>query len=179
MNTITNDPKEVVDSAMCLEMEGHQILLDACENAKDPLSKATFQFLADQELKHIEAIKAYATALADAGDFDPSALAKPLDKVEACRLIQGIFSKIKTEFEETQGKDEERQAVYSVALDMETRGHDFYKKAAEQSTNETAKKLFEFLTNEESNHFEIIQETADFLKQPDAFMAVEERWMQI
>jgi len=178
MNPISDNPKTVVDFAMNFELEGRKILHDAGEKSKDPLSKATFQFLADQELKHIEAIRAFAAALAKNSEFNTADLPTPLSKEESRKAIKDIFTQFKTKFEATSGKEEERQEVYYVAEDMEHRGHDFYHAAAEKTTDATARKLYKFLAEEEARHFEIIQETAEFLKQPDAIMAVEERWMQ-
>jgi rubrerythrin len=178
MNPMSSNPTEVAEAAMQFELEGRKILIDAGQKAQDPLSKATFQFLADQELKHIEAIKAFAASLAGEGKFDPSALQAPLTKLQAREGIKGIFAQFQSKFEATAGQEHERQEVYKVAMDMERRGHDFYESSAERSTDDTSKKLFKWLTGEETNHFEIIQETAEFLKQPDAIMAVQERWMQ-
>lgn len=176
---IPNDPKAVVDAALEFENQGHQILLDAKDSAVDPLSKATFEFLADQELEHIQAIKSFAASLAAAGEFDPNSIANPLTGQELRDGIKSIFERIKPEFAETSGKPEERLEVYTAALNMERHGHDFYRKAAEQSTDDTAKKLYDFLAEEETKHFTIIQDTRDFLRQPDAFMAIEEHWMTL
>jgi len=175
---VSNNSTEVAESAINYELEGRKILSDAEEKAVDPLSKATFRFLADQELRHIEAIKSFAQSLSGEGAFDQELLL-PATREYARDQIKGLFAEFKSRFEETSGRDEERQSIYKVALDMEHCGHDFYHAAAEQAADETAKKLYSFLAEEESRHFELIQETATFLKQPDAIMAVEERWMQI
>lgn len=177
--SVPNDPKEVLDAAIEFELQGRKILDDAGVKAQDPLSKATFQFLADQELKHIETIQAFAQALAESGGFNPSLIPTPMTRLQAREGISGLFSQFKSQFEATSGQDEERQKVYTVAMNMEHRGHDFYQDAADQATDESAKKLYTFLAEEENRHFEIIQETAEYLKQPDAFMAIDERWMQI
>ncbi|XER07177.1 hypothetical protein SRRS_27270 [Sporomusa rhizae] len=41
-----------------------------------------------------------------------------------------------------------------IAIDMEARGRDFYKKAYEQAETKSHKDLFMFLMNEESKHYE-------------------------
>ena len=75
--------------------------------------------------------------------------------------------------------DDKRHTAEALlrAIKSERYGHDFYEKAAELAHDPTARKLYQFLAGEEQKHFEIIQDTHDFLKQPDAFMAVEEQWM--
>lgn len=174
---IPNDPKAVVDAALEFEKQGYQILCDAGDKSGDPLSKATFEFLAEQELHHIDTIKAFAGALAESGEFDPNRIGSPLTGEQLREGIRSIFERIRPEFEATAGKDEERMEVYAAALNMERHGHDFYESAAGNTSDAAAQKLYEFLTAEETKHFTVIQETRDFLRQPDAFMAIEEHWM--
>lgn len=179
MTQTSNDPQKVAESAMEFELEGRRILSEAGEKAKDPLSKATFKFLADQELKHIEAIKAYAKSLNEEGDFDMSKMETALTKKAALRSIKGIFDEFQTPFEIAAAEDDSRLDVYQVAMDMEDHGHDFYKSAAAHASDPVAKKFYSFLAAEEVNHFEIIQETYTFLNQPDAFQAIDEHWMTL
>ena len=177
MVAIPDDPKGVVEAALRFEEEAYRILCDAKDKAEDPLSKATFDFLAGEEVKHMEAIKAFAGSLALSGAFDPAILSRPITVNEAKQEIKGIFARFQPEFAETAAKGRPRLKVYAIAMDMERWGHDFYLAAAEQATDDTARKLYRFLSDEEIKHFEIIQDTHDFLKQPDAFMAIEEHWM--
>lgn len=177
MSIISNDPKEVAESALRYEAEGYKILSDAKTAATDALSQATFGFLAAQELTHVEAIKAFTGMISGDGEFDLNAIANPLTEEDAKQEIKGIFAQFKDRFDQAAAQ-ETRLDVYEVAMDMERRGHEFYSDAALKSTDAVSKKLYEFLAAEEQKHFDIIQDTHDFLKQPDAFMAVEERWMQ-
>jgi len=176
MMEVPSDPKEVVEAALRFEAEGHKILTDARDKATQPLSKATFEFLAAQEVKHMETIRAFASALSAGGEFDASSV-KPVTLLQAGDEIKGIFGQFKSAYEAAAGRADERMEVYEVALQMERRGHDFYREAADRATSEAARKLYAFLAEEEAKHFAIIQDTRDFLKQPDAFMAIEERWM--
>ncbi|MGB9586891.1 MAG: ferritin-like domain-containing protein [Armatimonadota bacterium] len=177
MTGVSNNPKEVAEAALTFEYEGHKILSDAEREATDPLSKATFHFLADQELKHIEAIKAFARSLAGEGRFETQTLGEPMSKDDANDRIRSLFAQFKPHFEETIWREEGRLQVYDIAMDMERHGYKFYTQAAKLASDETARRFYEFLAEEETKHFEIIQETRDFLAQPDAFMAYEEHWM--
>jgi rubrerythrin len=174
---IPTEPKQVVEAALGFEEEGRKMLLDAEKSSVDPLSKATFQFLADQEIKHIETIKAFADYLEKSGEFDPNSLERQATGIDAKAEIKKIFERIRPEFEATAGSENERLEVYAAAMNMEHRGHDFYQHAASQTADPTARKLYTFLADEEGEHFRIIQDTRDFLRQPDAFMAIEEHWM--
>lgn len=175
---VPSDPDEIIKAALDFEADGYKIFVDAGEKAVDPLSKATFKFLRDQEVKHIERIEAFAAAMDGNGTFDVNSLGEPMSIVEAKKEIGGIFADFKDKFESVVGDEDERMEIYKVAMNMEVRGHDFYSSAADQAKDETAKKIWRFLSDEEAQHYMILEETYEFLKQPDAFLAVEERWMQ-
>jgi rubrerythrin len=175
---IPSDPKEIIKAALDFEADGYKIFVDAGEKAVDPLSKATFKFLRDQEVKHIERIEAFAAAEDGKGEFDVNSLGEPMSIINAKKEIGGIFAEFKNKFEATAGDEDERMEIYKVAMNMEVRGHDFYGSAADQAKDERSKKIWRFLSDEEAHHYQLIEETFEFLKQPDAFMAVEERWMQ-
>ena len=121
MNAVSDNPVEIADAAMKYEQEGYKIICDAKDKATHPLSKATFEFLAEQELQHIEAIKEFARSLAGECEFDTGKYCKSTTKREVSQQIKGIFSKFKAEFEAVGGKEDidERLETYGVALDME------------------------------------------------------------
>jgi len=172
-----DSPREVAETALHNEMKAREILLDAKENVDNPLAKATFEFLANEELKHIEIIKKFAKALSGAGEFDADDLSGTT-AAEAKEHIKNIFERFRVSFEEVGAGDQPRLEIYRVAMDMERHGYEFYKRAAEQALDKQARELYDFLGSEEICHFELIQDTHDYLQQPDALMAVEERWMQ-
>lgn len=176
---IPDDPKEVIKAAMDFEAEGYKIFVDAGEKSTDSLSKATFTFLRDQEVIHMERIKQFAAMMESGDEFDANSLGEPIDVAKAKKQIGGIFAEFKSQFEATAGDSNERMEVYNVAMKMECRGHDFYGSAADEAKDEVSRRIYRFLSDEEAQHYMIIQETYSYLMQPDAIMAVEERWMQI
>lgn len=177
MHNIPDEPSAVAEMAMTNELEGRRILEQAKESANDPLAKATFEFLATEELHHIELIKEFGASLTGEAMLDTDQL-KTTPLAEAAKEVRGIFERFATQFETTGQTDHERLEVYSVAMDMERRGFDFYSGAAAKMKDENSRKLFEFLASEEQRHFRMIQDTHDFLEHPDGLMAMEERWMQ-
>lgn len=175
---IPNDPAAIVDAAIANELEGHKILHRGKEAADNPLAKATFEFLAGEEIKHIEIIKNFAREMAGGGHGQQLDM-KRTTLAEAGAAIKGIFERFGQQFEEAGTAPDQRMDVYETAMDMERRGYEFYSTAAGKVTDPKAKAMFEFLAAEEQRHFQMIQDTHDFLEQPDALLAMEERWMQI
>ncbi len=174
MAEIPADPKQVLDMALQNEVQGHKILSDARDICQDKLAKATFDFLAKEELKHIEIIKRFAqTGVASA----PLA-SDTLSRADAAREIKGIFAQFGWQYEQVASEFNARAEAYRTAMEMERHGHHFYHQAAENAQDPEVKKFFDFLAAEEVRHFEILQDSLDFLEQPDAMLALEERWMQ-
>lgn len=170
---VPNDPKEVLEAAINNEREAYKLLCASRDACEDKLSKATFDFLAREEVKHIDVIQKFAaTGLAVAPD-----VGHPLSKAEVARGVKGIFEQFGWQYEQAASMDDRLEA-YRTAMEMERHGHQFYARAAEMATNEEARKFFQFLASEEVRHFEIIQDSYDFLSEPDAMLAMEERWMQ-
>ena len=178
MAQVSDDAKQVLETALQNELKAREILQQSRENVDNPLAKATFDFLADEELKHIVIIKQFASGLTGEEDLDTDEMTT-LTTPEAKQRIASIFERFRVAFEAVSTSDQPRQEVYEVAMDMERHGHDFYTRAAQQTSDEKSKRLYEFLAGEEIKHFELIQDTHDFLQQPDAMLAIEERWMQI
>jgi rubrerythrin len=177
MTNIPNDPNAVLEAALANELEAHDILLRAEESVDSTIVKATFEFLAREELKHIEIIKKFAEDIKGLEAWDQESL-EGLKMSEAAAHIRGIFQRFATQFEQANQTDDARMEVYKVAMDMERRGYEFYSRAAGIVTEEKAKQLFSFLAGEEQKHFQIIQDTHDYLENPDGLMAMEEHWMQ-
>lgn len=177
MSTIAQDPNAILAAAIANEVVGHKILLQAKETALTALGSATFEFLANEELRHIEIIEKYAASLNSEETWDGAKLAET-SLSDAGSAIRSIFQRFATQFEEARTADDERLEIYQVAMDMERKGYQFYSAAAEKAEDTNAADLFRFLAHEEQRHFQIIQDTHDFLKQPDALLAMEERWMQ-
>lgn len=175
MADIPNNPKDVLNMALENERQGHKLLSDARDACEDRLAKATFDFLAREEIKHMEAIRAFAAA----GGAALPVSAQPLSKADAARSIKGIFEQFGWQYEQAAGEYDARLEAYRTAMEMERHGHEFYEEAARSAGDPKAREFYEFLAAEEIRHFEIIQETYEFLQQPDALMAMEERWMQM
>ncbi|CQR73948.1 Rubrerythrin [Sporomusa ovata DSM 2662] len=56
-----------------------------------------------------------------------------------------------------------------IAIDMEARGRDFYKKAAAQTDNEEHKALFMLLMNEETTHYDQFTQLYNKIKEDKLF----------
>ena len=178
MSELPVSVSDVLAMALRNERRGYEILKDGEESAKTPLGKATFEFLASEEINHMRLIEGFADSIGTGAAWQPGEMS-PLTKRDAGEKIRSIFDRYAEDFAKAGEHGEERIDIYEAGLQMERFGHHFYSQASNETLDEQAKRLYEFLAKEESRHFELIQDTKDFLELPDALLAIEERWMTI
>lgn len=178
MTQVPDNLEDVLAMALRNEERAKEILDSGMANAKSALGRATFEYLSSQEIEHMRLIKDYARAIASGSGMDLQDMPQHTKRQDG-EKIKSIFEKYSKGFDKAGQTGEERMDVYETALQMERDGFNFYNQAAKQASDDKAKKLYEFLSREEERHFELIQDTRDFLQLPDALLAMEERWMTI
>lgn len=139
---------------------------------KHEIAKKTFIFLADEELKHIDAIKAFNKSIRD-GD-EPVIDSGTED--EAINEVREFFSDtVKAAVEEAVASQSDLKA-YEAGLLLEQKGYDFYKKCAQKAEHPNVKKFFEFLMKEENSHYALISNAISYFKSPNDYFRDEESW---
>jgi rubrerythrin len=170
------DKKEELMEALAasIEMEeaGREFYLKAAKECKNELGKRVFDALADDETRHIAAIKQYCEVIAKKNKTPQLCLAMPLHKGIKERLV---FGKRESELLKDAAVNADDLKAYEVAVDMENAGYDFYKKALEAAANPDIKDLYKFLISEEETHFELVSSTYEYLKDPAAWFAEHEK----
>ena len=164
--------KEALAMAIDMEKEGRSFYLKTAEKATDKMTRDVFKFLADEESKHIEAIKIF---------YDGEIAGKPtdFDKVLAGKTPQAAkeaIAKLFAGLGEKAPVDKPDLDAYSFARDFEKKGEKFYLEAAAKATDPNVKKLFSFLVDEESRHFQMIDDSMAFLENPEEWFHRQEKW---
>ena len=164
--------KEALSMAIDMEKEGRSFYLKTAERATDSMTKQVFEFLANEESKHIEAIKGFyeAEIAGRQTDFDSMLGDYTPDKAKKAigRLFKGLGDKAPV--------DKPDLDAYSFARDFEKNGEKFYREAAAKAADENIKKLFEFLVEEEIRHFQMIDDSMAFLENPEEWFHRQEKW---
>ena len=161
--------KQALQTALDFEEKGHKIYEETASKTKNPIVANTFRYLADQELLHIEEIKEYIEKLNNGHKIELRG-----DKLEG---VKKFFSMTAKEFKEKTELSNDDLKAHETALELEQKSYDFYKEQHNKTTDEEAKKFFEFLMHQENAHYELIQKAYDFIKDPAAFYAEEEKWV--
>ena len=172
MNTDFKNQQEALSMAIEMEKEGRDFYLKTADKSADQMTREVFEFLANEELKHIEAIKTFY-------DNEIAGEKTDIDKVlpdqtpEVAR--QAIFNLFKG-LEQKVPSDKPDMEAYAFARDFEKNGEKFYRQAAAKATDAEVKKLFEFLVEEELRHFQMIDDSMAFLENPEEWFHRQEKW---
>jgi len=159
--------KEALQTALDFETKGHQIYVEAAEKTKNQLVKKTFSYLAEQEEIHMWEIKGYIEK------EHPEIEQKGAKKEE----LKKIFNTNIEEFKEKAEMSNDDIEAYKTALELEKSSYNYYKEQNEIAEAEEAKTFFKFLMEQESAHYDFIEATYNYLKDPEHFNQHHEGWL--
>ena len=159
------DIKKALQTALNFEEKGHHIYEGISTKTENPIVAKTFRYLANQELIHAEVIKEY---------MEKEKIELKGDNLKETKKF---FSMTVKEFKERAELSDDDLKAHETALELEKRSYNFYKTQSERTTNKELKKFFGFLMKQENNHYEFVQKTYEFIKNPVGFYTEEEKWL--
>ena len=163
---------EAFATSIKMEEDGRQFYLEAAKRSANELGKKVFEALADDETRHIVAIREYSETMAKKGATPELSSVMPTHKNINDRLI---FGKKKSELLKNVNPEADELKAYEMGMQLENDGQRFYKETLESANDPNVKELYKFLLSEEENHFEILSSTYEYLKNPAAWFANEEK----
>ena len=126
--------------------------------------------LAEDELTHIKRIKEIYAHLENETTED---IKLPTDKVEN---FDRIFTRMQEQMQEAVddltevGVDDSE--IINVALELEAHAKFYYQQAAESSGDTKVKEFYQRLAQEETNHYELLRKTNNYLDNPALFFGM-------
>lgn len=170
-----NKDKELIDAlTTSIEMEekGREFYMKVAEKATNEFGRKVFEALADDEIRHLVAIRECCETILKRDKTPQLCAIMPGHKSIRERII---FGKRESELLKKVSPDADELKAYEVAMQMENDGYNFYKNTLKDIKDPNAKELYNFLLKEEETHFELISNTYEYLKNPSAWFAKEER----
>jgi len=166
---------EAMKIALDMEKKGYQAYLDAAHKTLNKLGRSTLGAIAAQELEHIKAIEGYCRR----PDTDPEAanLIGRIRHSEKKDYVRAIMEKLGDQLNEKMSADADLSAAYKTAMDLERASYVFYKNLSEEAVVPTVKSFFQFMMAQENAHFELFQETLEYLDRPGDWFREQERWI--
>lgn len=165
-----DDLKGSLATALKMEQSGYDIYMKAAKKTSNTLGKSTLEAIAAKELDHIKAIKDFAKKNLDKAIADIN----PADKKG---YIKPIMEKLEKSLDENVKPDSDLNEAYKAALELEKRSYDLYKSLKQKSSGDKEKRFFDFLMKEENMHYELLNETLEYLDNPGNWYREKEQWL--
>ena len=146
--------------AMKMEIDGENFYRNLADKAESEGIRNILTMLADEELKHFETLKR----------MSENELNIEMASTDSLQDVKNIFAKIQENNIET-GSDAEQIDLYREAQEHEEKSYQFYLEKSEQAESESEKAIFLKLAKEEKKHMILMGNIADFVAQPDLWIA--------
>ncbi len=146
-----------LEEAIRFEADGRAFFLQAAEKAETYFTRTIFNVMAEEELRHIQKVEeVYRRCLSSKEE-----VFLPLESRSS--HLENIFEEARKEVDpRALVKMDELEAV-RLALQLEMKGHDFYRGLAKKAMREAEKAFYDELAQEESVHFSILRRMEEAL----------------
>jgi rubrerythrin len=167
---------EALKLALKTEEEGYNLYRMGAEQTGNELVKSIFHQLFKDELMHMDLIKRFYAQLNNSANWGEIL---PSDKD-----YKGIKGEMKTIFSEQLNKlkgdnpqftDNDIQ-VYLQAIDFEKKGVIMYDRFVKETDDMKAKQFYSFLRDMEQDHADVLDNTYQYLKNPESWYLRQEGW---
>jgi rubrerythrin len=149
------DPEfqKALDRARKLELDGIEFYTKTAERCGVPAGKRMFESFANDERRHLKVICDIVKGLG----VDMSRQPMPRDEIRT--LFADLAERMGEDAQVTAG---EQEAV-RTAMGMETESYKLYRSQADKAKDEDTRKLLERLSHEENQHYEMLENTLEYL----------------
>ena len=153
---------DVLQFALEMELEGERYYhLQSEKYAKTPL-KTVFDILANDEAKHAEILR-----------NKRGGTAYKLQADEQLSSEKNLFTGLK-DYKPLAEEKPDQANLYHAALEMEQRSIDLYTDLRTKTDDAKTQALFEFLIQEESRHYQILEDMFRFVNRPNEWVEAAE-----
>ncbi len=170
----TQEELQSLSTAIKTEQDGRAFYLEAAKRAGNPLAKSVFTHLAAEELVHIEVIQKFYDELKSTGTCQEAESDLEAPKAALTRL-ENVFEKACRDIDQVVTGDTASLEAYQKAMEFEQKAYDMYKNLLESSGDCLARRLYEFMMEQENQHYVFLKETHDYLEKPNEWFQREEK----
>jgi len=152
------------------ESSEREFYLKNAERTQNPLGKAMFAQIADEELEHYERLKELHDRWVKEGKW-PETLPLKVKNTAIKNVLQKV---IKNVSQMPQGDADDLKAL-KTAIDFEAKGTAFYARLRDQVSDPQEKAFFDLLASIEQEHYASLKDTEQYLTNPAAWYQEKER----
>jgi rubrerythrin len=149
---------DVFEYAMQTEKDGEEFYRRLVQQTTNKGLKTILTMLADDEVKHYNALKEMQTEKPD------------MPETTILSGAKNIFVQIRDSGEDFD-LDIKQIDLYREAQDIEQKSRNFYLQKADETTDETQRDVFLKLADEEKKHYSLLDNIIEFVSRP-------ERWLE-
>jgi rubrerythrin len=148
---------DIFEYAMQMEKDGENYYRQLAQQSENKGLKTILTMLADEEVKHYNAIEKMKTG-------EPQ-----MAETTILADVKNVFVQIK-EADEKFDFNVEQVALYKKAQDIEKKSEDFYREKANEVEEEYQKDLFLRFAEEEKKHYFLLENIVQFVSRPDTWL---------
>jgi len=152
-----------IEIAIKMETDAINLYSAAADRIKHPVGKKMLLAITEDEKRHLEVL----SHIFEEIDIK-------IKDVSPMKNIKTVFEAIKDEMTKRIEATTDELEAFKIAMQMEKESVEFYKKARAEAQTEKEKSLFERLTKEEQEHYDIFANTYFFLSDTGSWFMWEE-----
>jgi len=153
-----------LEVALNNEMRERAFYLKNAQRTKNPLGKAMFQQIGDEELEHYERLKQLHQRWEKQEKWPETVPLKVKDTVVK-NVLMDLVRKID---ELPEGDDDDLKAI-QAAIDFEANGVKYYAKLRDEVSDLKEKQFFDLLSGIENEHYLSLKDTEEYLSDPTSW----------
>jgi len=147
----------IFEYAMQMEKDGENYYRQLVQQTANKGLRTILTMLADEEVKHYNAIERMQTA-------EPQ-----MAETKILTDAKNVFVQIK-ESNEKFGFDIGQTELYRKAQDIEKKSRDFYLEKANETEKKYQKRIFQKLAEEEKKHYFLLENIIQFVSRPETWL---------
>lgn len=154
MNKLLSD---ALKQALDFEKKIRKLYEEASASTHNEIVKKTFTYLAGQEDFHVQEIRKY---------MDANRIELSGDQQHETRHF---FMATIEEFKHKTSLSKDDIKAHETALELEKQSYEFYHKQYTEAKEPELKQFFDFLMKQEKAHYELVDKTLQYIRDPVAF----------
>lgn len=156
-----------LELAIQTEMDGKKFYEEARAKASNPLAKSLFTALGKEELYHVEIIQRFHKELQEKGEWPEVEVAQ--EHRDFPGVVKTVFQEAMEHFDQEVPVDGDALEAYKMAMDLEQRAYNMYKRLKSETTDDRARKLYAFMEIQENQHYTFLEDSYKYLSNPLEF----------
>lgn len=160
---------EALKTAIQMEIDGKEFYIRASSESKNEMGRKLLQTLSKEEDNHRQTFEEIYGVIEKKMGW-PKTRFEP----DGGKTLRTIFSEMMTEISTEKETLQTEIDTVQKAMDMESASRDFYNRQRESSIHLAEKQFYEMIANEERQHFLVLLDYFEYLKDPAAWFVEKE-----